>query len=116
MRRVCVFIACVLFVSNLSAQTLLLYYSPQCPYSKRVLDYLASIHKSVPLKNVVGDPQAKEELRRIGGKAQVPCLIIDGSPMYESQDIIRWFSTHKDALENISYKGRQETLPTHIKR
>lgn len=26
-----------------------------------------------------------------GGKHQVPCLFIDGKPLYESSDIIAWF-------------------------
>ena len=26
-----------------------------------------------------------------GGKRQVPCLFIDGKPLYESSDIIAWF-------------------------
>ncbi|MBS4843870.1 MAG: glutathione S-transferase domain-containing protein, partial [Collinsella sp.] len=26
----------------------------------------------------------------VGGKRQVPCLFIDGKPLYESSDIIAW--------------------------
>jgi glutaredoxin len=26
----------------------------------------------------------------VGGKHQVPCLFIDGDPMYESDDIVAW--------------------------
>ena len=25
-----------------------------------------------------------------GGKEQIPCLFIDGQPLYESQDIVKW--------------------------
>ena len=32
----------------------------------------------------------KLELIRVGGKQQVPCLFIDGKPMYESLDIVEW--------------------------
>jgi glutaredoxin 3 len=36
------------------------------------------------------DPQAREELVRVGGKATVPCLFINKKPMYESADIIAY--------------------------
>jgi len=32
-----------------------------------------------------------DTLSSLGGKAQVPCLIINGVPLYESDDIITWF-------------------------
>ena len=38
-----------------------------------------------------------DELVRVGGKMQVPCLFIDGNPMYESLDIIQWL---KDNPQN----------------
>lgn len=44
----------------------------------------------LPLKNTLSNPANKEELRRIGGKTQVPCLVIDGKALYESLDIIKW--------------------------
>ncbi len=55
----------------------------------------------MPLKDVVYDPQAKEELREKGGKMQVPCLLIDAYPLYESDEIIRWFSEHQDCLSKL---------------
>jgi glutathione S-transferase len=48
----------------------------------------------VPVRDVLFDKEAKTDLLRIGGKTQVPCLIIDGQPLYESNDIIDWFRTH----------------------
>jgi glutaredoxin len=79
--------------------TLTLYYTPYCPYSQKVLNYLNQIHKTVPMKNVDKDVQAKQELKRIGGRMQVPCLVINGEALYESQDIINWLSQHQDYLE-----------------
>lgn len=78
---------------------LALYYAPWCPYCQKVLNYLKQIHKSVPLRNVYHGINVKEELRRLGGKAQVPCLIIDGQPLYESSDIIHWLSLNRDVLD-----------------
>ena len=31
-----------------------------------------------------------QTLMEVGGKRQVPCLFIDGAPLYESSDIIDW--------------------------
>jgi glutaredoxin 3 len=78
---------------------LLLYYLPWCPYSQRVLNYLKQIHKTVPSRNLQNDPKGKEELKKIGGKMQVPCLIIDGKPLYESEAIVTWLSNHKQFLD-----------------
>lgn len=80
---------------------LLLYYLPWCPYSQKVLDYLKQIHRTLPMKNLQQDNKGKEELRKIGGKAQVPCLIINGKAMYESAAIIQWLSQNKSNLEPI---------------
>lgn len=78
---------------------LVLYYTTYCPYSQRVLKYLKKIHKQLPMKNLANDPQAKDELRRVGGKMQVPCLVVDGTALYESNAIIDWLSKHQDELD-----------------
>ena len=36
----------------------------------------------------------RQRLIEAGGKEQVPCLFIDGKPMYESLDIIDWLEGH----------------------
>ena len=79
---------------------LVLYYSPSCPYSVKVTNYLDSIHKKVPMKNVSENRMYREELKRLGGKPQVPCLMIDGRPLYESDLIIKWLSDNKGLLDN----------------
>lgn len=78
---------------------LLLYYIPWCPYSQKVLDYLKQIHRTVPMKNLQNDFKSKEDLRKVGGKTQVPCLIINGKAMYESAAIIQWLSQNKSILD-----------------
>lgn len=78
---------------------LILYYKPTCPYCQKVLDYLDEIGKEIPLKNINDDSKAKDELLHLGGKAQVPCLFIDGKPLYESSDIIDWLKEKKEILE-----------------
>ncbi len=44
----------------------------------------------VEMANIHADPKNKEELIKLGGKEQVPMLLIDGEPLYESSDIINW--------------------------
>ncbi len=73
-----------------------LYYSSSCPYSRKVLDYLNEIHKKVPLTEVRNNPKALEYLQSKGGKLQVPCLFIDGRPLYDSDEIIDWLSKHRE--------------------
>ncbi len=73
---------------------LTLYYMDSCPYCHKVLGFLKQAGISVPMKNTSLDSANKEELRHIGGKTQVPCLVIDGTAMYESDDIITWFKTN----------------------
>ena len=67
-----------------------LYYSPYCPFCVKVLNAMKSIDISVELKNIDEDQDATRKLVEIGGKRQVPCLFIDGKPMYESDDIIAY--------------------------
>ncbi len=46
------------------------------------------------MRDLESDPGARDALIEIGGKGQVPCLVIDGKPLYESADIVRWFEEH----------------------
>ncbi|MBQ9438076.1 MAG: glutathione S-transferase N-terminal domain-containing protein [Lachnospiraceae bacterium] len=69
-----------------------------CPYCRRVLDYLAETGRTdVELRDIHESKENEERLVREGGKKQVPCLFIDGKPMYESLDIIAWLKEHPQA-------------------
>ncbi len=72
---------------------LILYYRPTCPFCLKVLGFMRQKGIQVPLKNI-GNEETRVELLRLGGKQQVPCLLIDGKALYESDDIIRWLDTH----------------------
>lgn len=73
---------------------LVLYMKPTCPFCVKVIKYLDSRNISVKMKNLSENPSYIDELIQIGGKKQVPCLVIDGKPLYESDDIIEWFENH----------------------
>jgi glutathione S-transferase len=71
-----------------------LYHAEKCPYCVKVRLFfennaVAYISKPVPLRQ--GSP-IKDELVKIGGKAQVPYLVDTGrqTKMYESDDIIAY--------------------------
>ena len=71
--------------------SLTLYHSAECPYCARVRGHLAEEGITVPMKDIHATPAHRDELIKIGGKAQVPCLVIDGKALYESLNIIAWF-------------------------
>ena len=74
---------------------LTLYYMPMCPFCIKVLNYLKAKGISVTLKDISANPHYEQELVKLGGKGQVPCLVIDGKALYESNDIIQWFERQK---------------------
>lgn len=45
------------------------------------------------MKNVTEDPAAREELIKIAGKDQAPCLVIGGKPIHEGNAIIQHLVT-----------------------
>lgn len=73
---------------------LTLYHMPSCPYCLKVRRYMEAHDIEIPLRDITADPAARDQLKRVGGKVQVPCLFIDGTPLYESDDIIAYLSTH----------------------
>ena len=78
---------------------LTLYHFMGCPYCQRVRDFLNKEGISVPMKDTHENPIFRDELITIGGKPQVPCLVIDGQALYESLDIIAWFKQKYDRGE-----------------
>lgn len=70
---------------------MVLYYKPTCPFCHKVLAFMEEEDIAMPMRDVL-EPGVKDELIRIGGKGQVPCLVVDGKPLYESDDIIRFLA------------------------
>ena len=67
-----------------------LFMKPTCPYCIKVMNFMDENSITIPLRDIVADESAAETLVAVGGKRQVPCLFIDGEPLYESGDIIEW--------------------------
>ena len=73
---------------------LTLYYFPSCPFCVLVLDAIDRLGLKIPMRDINTEAGARGQLIAIGGKSQVPCLVIDGKPLYESRDIIRWLEAN----------------------
>lgn len=68
-----------------------LYKKDVCPFCQKVMAFMKKNHvEGVEMKDIIEDPKNKEDLIARGGKNQVPCLFIDGEPLYESDDIIQY--------------------------
>lgn len=72
-----------------------LYMFETCPYCRKVINEIISSGRTdVEYHNIHKSEEDRQELIRVGGKQQVPCLFIDGKPMYESDDIVEWLREH----------------------
>lgn len=75
-----------------------LYYKRECPYCQKVLDHLKKLGKDIPKKDINQEPGTKDELIKMSGKSQVPCLMIDQKPLFESDAIITFLSKNINHL------------------
>ena len=66
-----------------------LYVRMTCPYCVKVLRFMKERGIRIELRNIEEFAVARE-LVAIGGKQQVPCLVVDGKALYESDDIIAY--------------------------
>lgn len=66
-----------------------------CPYCKKVMRFIDNNNiEGVEYVNIEEDPKNYDELVEVGGQGMVPCLFIDGKPMYESSDIIEYLKSN----------------------
>lgn len=74
-----------------------LFKKDSCPYCQKVMRYiLSSGRNDIIYHDIINDQEAANTLLQIGGKRQVPCLFIDGKPLYESNDIIAWLEANPE--------------------
>ena len=72
-----------------------LYMFETCPYCRNVINEIEmSGRTDIEFHNIHENELDRLELISIGGKQQVPCLFIDGKPMYESDDIVEWLKAN----------------------
>lgn len=76
-------------------ENLKLYVMETWPYCQKVVNFLKENNLEVDLLDIDKEARLKDELKNVGGKVQVPMLLVEGKPLYESDDIIEWFKKHK---------------------
>ncbi|MFZ4714762.1 MAG: glutaredoxin family protein [Bacteriovoracaceae bacterium] len=83
----------------MSQANLALYYFDECPYCQRVMKVIKDLHLKIEMKNTKTDSANRDFHMKTTGMTQVPCLYIDGKPMFESSDIMNWL---KDNEKNLA--------------
>ena len=68
-----------------------LYVKEGCPFCARVDRFLDNTGTTIEHRSIL-EGTNREDLVALGGKAQVPCLVVDGKPMYESMDIVNYIN------------------------
>jgi glutaredoxin len=73
-----------------------LYHRWQCPYSKRVRDFVDENALGDKVEYLaLGEAEGAEgKLADLTGGSQVPCLVVDGEPILESAEIVHWLQTN----------------------
>lgn len=81
---------------------LVLYKYDTCPYCMRVMRALGELDLEVTLRDTIRDRGARDALFEATGRTQVPCLFIDGQPLFESADIVAWLRAHAEARRDAA--------------
>ncbi len=70
-----------------------LYYQKSCPFCQKVLQFMEDNSLTMDTRDT-NQPGNQDDLVRIGGMKQVPCLVIGSEALYESDDIIDYLREH----------------------
>jgi glutaredoxin-related protein len=72
-----------------------LFVKNSCGFSRAALLARANLHleDQVEVKNVSESPDAMEELEKVADGGQAPCLLVEGKPVLESQEIVELFAS-----------------------
>jgi glutaredoxin 3 len=74
-----------------SSVELELFKTDSCYFCRIVQDRIRALGvDGIKVRDTRREMGADRELLARGGKVQVPCLFVDGRPMYESADINAW--------------------------
>lgn len=76
-----------------------LYYRTDCPYSQRVRNFIAEQHlNKIKYHDIEKEHASLDKLMAMTDDEQVPCLVVDGKPILESQAIIEWLDQNSEVL------------------
>ena len=88
-----------------------LYYKKSCPYCQKVLRFMQDNKINLDMRDTL-QPGNQNDLIHIGGKKQVPCLVIGNKPMYESDDIIAYLRGKAGWARHVA----KPKLPSALRR
>ncbi|XME04520.1 glutaredoxin family protein (plasmid) [Lachnospiraceae bacterium C1.1] len=75
-----------------------LYMMETCPFCRKVIREIEEEGRTdIRYSDINKNEEDRNTLVSVGGKQQVPCLFIDGEPLYESDDIIKWLRDNPQA-------------------
>lgn len=83
----------------MSSPNLALYYFESCPFCVMVLRTVQQLNLDVELRDIFTEKKHLDKLVSDTGKRTVPCLYIDGKPMFESSDIMDWLGENAPNLK-----------------
>ena len=75
------------------------YYFEACPYCQRVINVIEKHKIKVNWLDIHKDGTHAKKLLTVTGRTTVPCMFIDGKPMFESLDIMKWLENNLDNLD-----------------
>lgn len=78
-----------------------LYYYDQCPFCVRVLMKIKELglEEKIDFKNTLTNRDNADFHYTTTGRTTVPCLYIDDSPMFESNDINIWLQQNAKKIK-----------------
>lgn len=73
-----------------------LYYRPGCPESEKIRRFIHvnGLRARIDYYDVAVDETAQYDLVTVTGTSEVPCLVINGRPLADSNDIVGWLARH----------------------
>jgi len=74
--------------------SLVLYHFEMCPFCAKVRNLVSELGVAVEMKDIKENDSFRDELIVLNGKTQVPCLVVDGKPILESDDIVKYLRKH----------------------
>lgn len=77
-----------------------LYHRGPCPFSAKVREFIFEndLESEIDFFDIDEDQGRREKLEELTDDHQVPCLVVDGKPILESDDIIDWLEDHRDRI------------------
>lgn len=89
----------------MNAPQLDFYYFEECPYCQRVINVINKHKIKVNWLDIHKESAHAKKLVEATGRKTVPCLFIDGKPMHESLDIMKWMESNLDNLTKSEAKS-----------